>query len=203
MPTGSMAPIMRASGRRPTHDKPGRGLRCANDGSELGPRPASRQDVPERIILPVPGWAWPKTDFREEPPRWPRNPPGRSGSWRPLAWALLRPRPCSATNATSGRSAASRSTRSAPTSIATTSCPSRASASSTRAPERSETVRSRDEPPFRTATFTTPHGAGTRPPSPRKPVAAPASSRSTCRTARPARPRPCRSAAHPRGSRPR
>ena len=49
------------------------------------------------------------------------------------------PGPCRAMNATSGRSSFSRATRSAPGSISTTSWPSERSASSTRAPERSET----------------------------------------------------------------
>ena len=62
-------------------------------------------------------------------------------------------RPCRAMNATSG--AASRragATRSAPTSIAITSWPRRSSASSTRAPDFSETWRSSERPPFSTAT---------------------------------------------------
>src|SRR3954468_4626602 len=61
-------------------------------------------------------------------------------------------RPCMATKATSGRSARSRSTRSASASIEITSCPSRSRASSTRAPDRSETWRSSERPPLRTAT---------------------------------------------------
>src|SRR3954453_1527561 len=57
-----------------------------------------------------------------------------------------------ATKATSGRSARSRSTRSASASIEITSWPSRSSASSTRAPDRNETWRSSERPPLRTAT---------------------------------------------------
>ena len=86
------------------------------------------------------------------------------------------PRPCSATNATSGRSAVRRSTRSGPTSIGTTSWPSRSSACSTRAPERIETWRSSESPPLRTATFIRPCAAaaarGRRAPAP--PCRAPA-----------------------------
>ena len=69
------------------------------------------------------------------------------------------PTPCIATKATSGRSATRRLTRSAPTSIGSTSWPSRSSASSTRAPERSETPRSSERPPLRTATFIKPSPA--------------------------------------------
>src|SRR4051794_17673608 len=61
-------------------------------------------------------------------------------------------RPCRATKATSGRCARRRSTRSEPTSTPTTSWPRRSSASSTRAPERSDTLRSSERPPLRTAT---------------------------------------------------
>src|SRR5436190_19731082 len=57
-----------------------------------------------------------------------------------------------ATKATSGRSVRKRSTRSASASIEITSWPSRSSASSTRAPDRSETWRSSERPPLRTAT---------------------------------------------------
>src|SRR3954465_724907 len=57
-----------------------------------------------------------------------------------------------ATKATSGRSVRKRSTRSAAASIEITSWPSRSSASSTRAPDRSETWRSSARPPLRTAT---------------------------------------------------
>ena len=48
-------------------------------------------------------------------------------------------RPCSATNATSGRALVNSATRSGPTSIGRTSWPRRSRASCTRAPERSET----------------------------------------------------------------
>src|ERR1700727_2258642 len=61
-------------------------------------------------------------------------------------------RPCSATNATSGRSPLSSSTRPGPTSTGRTSWPSRCSASWTRAPDRSDTWRSSERPPLRTAT---------------------------------------------------
>src|SRR4051794_11047023 len=65
-------------------------------------------------------------------------------------------RPCRATKATSGRCARRRSTRSEPTSTPTTSWPRRCRASSTRAPERIDTLRSRERPPFRTATLISP-----------------------------------------------
>ena len=64
--------------------------------------------------------------------------------------------PCSATNAASGWASSSCATRSGPTSIATTSWPSWRSALCARAPERSETVRSSEPPPLRTATFLAP-----------------------------------------------
>ena len=64
-------------------------------------------------------------------------------------------RPCIAMKATSGDASRSRWIRSRPTSSATTSWPSRSSASSTRAPERSDTCRSSERPPFSTATLLT------------------------------------------------
>ena len=65
------------------------------------------------------------------------------------------PGPCRAMKATSGRSSLSERTRSASASRGTTSWPSEARASSTRAPERSDTCRSSELPPFSTATFMT------------------------------------------------
>src|SRR5947209_17871017 len=62
-------------------------------------------------------------------------------------------RPCRAMNAISGRAASICSTRSPPTSTGTTSCPSRSSASWTRAPDRSDTWRSSERPPLSTATL--------------------------------------------------
>src|SRR5215212_3795848 len=56
-------------------------------------------------------------------------------------------------NATSGRSSLRERTRPPPASSETTSWPSDASASSTLAPERRDTCRSSELPPFRTATF--------------------------------------------------
>src|SRR3984957_14555505 len=61
-------------------------------------------------------------------------------------------RPCRATKAASGRSAISSVTRSGPTSMGRTSWPRRSSASCTLAPDRSDTWRSSERPPFSTAT---------------------------------------------------
>ena len=61
-------------------------------------------------------------------------------------------RPCRARKQTSGASSRSRRTRSWSTSMPCDSWPRRLSASSTRAPERSETSRSSERPPLRTAT---------------------------------------------------
>src|SRR5258707_1072066 len=61
-------------------------------------------------------------------------------------------RPCRATNATSGAACSRRCTRSPPTSIAGAWGPSRSSASSTRAPDLSDTCRSSERPPLSTAT---------------------------------------------------
>ncbi len=79
------------------------------------------------------------------------------------------PLPCRAMNAASGRSARSVRTMCWSTSSSRTSCPSRRRAASALSPERRETSRSRERPPFRTATLTrrpAPGGARSSPSPP-------------------------------------